>query len=214
MNKINRIAITLNKSINLFTLKMLLAFLLLQFVLVFTPNLTPIKYWEVLIILWIFLSRKYYQLKIAPKRARDKAQGISIYSQQMEKIIKKYRKQLPASSLRILFDIQDIIVELGRNEEMLALEDQFLLKQSVKDYIPATIKKFFALPDRIRNNPNTKTGAQARALLDKQLIIIKERNLSALQTVSEVAYGEILKNQRFLTSRLTADVQHDVDLRP
>lgn len=212
MNKLNKIITIFNSDIHFFTLKSLFVFLMIQFILIFTPYLTPIKFWEIFILIWIFFSRKYYQLKIVPKIAAKKEEEKIIHLIKLNQIIKKYRAKIPESSVLILLDIKDIITELVRNEELLEMEDKFLLKQSIKDYIPTTIKRFLALPNKTLENFTSEKQKKAIILFDDQLIVIKNKHLNILKTVSEVAYNDILKNQRFLQYRLSPNIQQDFKL--
>ncbi len=130
---------------------------------------------------------------------------------ELNRFVRSLRGRLPPDAMERVSRIQANLQEaLPRLAELGSAGDQnaYLVRQTITDYLPATLRNYLRLPRAYANMHPVQDGRTAHQVLVEQLDVL-DRTVSAV--VSDLARGDteqLLANGRFLQEKFrTPDFQ-------
>jgi hypothetical protein len=111
------------------------------------------------------------------------------------------------STVDVLREIKDSLsrcVALARRTQsqgLIASDDIMFIRETIRRYIPDTIKSYLQIPPKDRETKVIEDGKCASALMHEQITLIQDQLAKREDRLSQLAGEPLLQQQRFLASK-------------
>lgn len=127
---------------------------------------------------------------------------------ELDKLIKKIRKRVPAEALEHVVNIKEAVFTVLPDlltGSAIGNHDLFTVKKTVFDYLPETLERYLKLPNVYAKLHKLQGGKTANTLLIEQLTVIDNTMQDIVKNIYAKDANQLMANQRFLEQRLQSE---------